>query len=71
MSLTDETGTEYEPSTVPNVFIDHYSTITDKLKSEIQTSQQNPESYLKNKAQQSFFMTPITYKEVEVVIEDL
>ena len=71
MSLSDETGTEYEPSTVPNVFIDHYSTIADKLKSEIPTSQQNPESYLKNKAQQSFFMTPINYKEVEDVIDDL
>ena len=64
VSLSDESGNEYEQSTVPSVFINHYSTIADKLIKDIPTSQQNPENYLKNKARQSFIMTPINYKEV-------
>ena len=56
---------------IPSVFINHYSTIADKLIKDIPNSQQNPEKYLRNKVQQSFFITPINYKEVDDVIDDL
>ena len=44
ISLSDESNNEYEESTIPSVFINHYSTIADKLKSGIPPSQQNPEN---------------------------
>ena len=71
ISLTDETDQEYEESSIPSVFIEYYSTIASKLKTNIQPSQQTPDKYLKNKVEQSFFMTPISHKEVEDVINEL
>ena len=71
ISLTDETDKEYEESSIPNAFIEYYSTIASKLKTNIQPSQQTPDKYLKNKVEQSFFMTPISHKEVEDVINEL
>ena len=71
ISLTDETDQEYEESSIPSVFIEYYSTIASKLQTNIQPSQQTPDKYLTNKVKQSFFMIPISHKEVEDVINEL
>ena len=50
---------------VPNYFCSYFTTIADKLVSEIPKSNIEPQVYLKNKITKSFLMTPINNEDIE------
>ena len=71
VSLSDEDGNYLNESTIPSKFVDHYTSIASQLTSKIPPSRADASTYLSNRVQQSFFLTPITTNEVSSVIDDL
>ena len=52
-------------------FVEHYTSIASQLTSKIPPSREDASTYLKNRVQQSFFLTPITPNEVSKIIDNL
>ena len=71
ISLSDDEGKYYEDSAIPNKFIDYYSNIASQLTSKIAPTQKDAASYLKNRVQNSFLLTPVCPEEVSNIIDDL
>ena len=71
VSLTDEDGNYHEEHTIPSKFIEHFSSIPNKLASKIPPTQKNAASYLNNRVQQSFFISPIIPTDINPIIVDL
>ena len=69
--ITDEHGTYYEEPKIPSEFIDHITSITDKLTSNIPPALHNADHYLKNRVNQSFRAYQIEPREVNSIIDDL
>ena len=67
----ENTGNEVNDSEVPNNFINYFTTIAEKITSQIPNSPSNVSGYLKNRVQSSFFFSPCTPSEISKVIEDL
>ena len=56
---------------IPNKFCDYFTSIAEKLVSDIPVSQTNHASYLRNRIPNSFFITPINNEEIGNAISDL
>ena len=56
---------------IPNKFCDYFTSIAEKLVSDIPVSQTNHASYLRNRVPNSFFITPINIEEIGNAISDL
>ena len=65
ISISDKsTGKEINDSDVPKKFIDYFTTIAEKLTSQMPSVPTNVSSYLRNRVQGSFFFTPCESNEV-------
>ena len=71
ITLSDDEGKYYDNSSVPSKFIDYYSNIASQLTSKIAPTQKDAASYLTNRVQNSFLLTPVSPKEVSDIIDDL
>ena len=69
--LTDDEGKKHNESQIPNTFIDFFTNVAQKLSSKLPQSQTTAESYLKNRINKTFTLSPICPAEVDTVIEDL
>ena len=56
---------------IPNKFCNYFTSIAEKLVSEIPVGQCNPVSFLRNRNTNSFFVSPITTNEIGNAISDL
>ena len=66
-----ENNIDVEERNIPSKFCDYFTTIADKLVSELPTSNVDPKSYLKNRITKSFLMSPIFNDEIEKSIVEL
>ena len=64
-------GNQVSDADIPGKFVDYYANIAEKLTTEIPKTQSNTTSYLKNRINHNFQMTPISPIEVNTVIDDL
>ena len=72
ISISDKnTGAEVKDSDVPDHFIDYFTTIAEKLTSEMPNSSSNVSTYLRNRVQSSFFFSPCKSSEISKAITDL
>ena len=71
ISLTDDDNNDIIDSEIPNKYIDYYTSIANKLTSNIPPTQRDAASYLQDRIPQNFTMTPICPNEVSTVIDDL
>ena len=72
ISISDKiTGNEINDSEVPNQFIDYFTTIAEKLTSQMPNVSTNVSTYLKNRVQNSFFFAPSTPLEISKAISNL
>ena len=69
--LSDDDGNHCDESKIPSEFIQHYASVPQQLASKIPTSEKNASSYLSDRVKQSFFMSPITPEEINLIIADL
>ena len=69
--ISDDHGNYIEEPNIPSEFIDHITSITDTLASNIPPSIHNAEHYLKNRVNQSFRAYQIEPGEVNSIIDDL
>ena len=69
--ITDENEKNYEENEIPSKFIEYYTSIARELAAKIPHTDQSATSYLRNKANHTFQMSPISPVEVESVIENL
>ena len=67
----NENNNIVEQADVPNKFCNYFTTIADEIVSQIPISDVNPESFLKDRELNSFFMIPITNDETEKSIMEL
>ena len=58
-------------SETPNKFNNYFSNIPQELVSNIQTVDNNFNNYIKNRISNSFYMSNISYKEIDDAIEEL
>ena len=71
ISLSDDAGKKYNESDIPNTFIDFFTNVAQKLSSKIPQSQTTAESFLNNRINNTFTVSPICPAEVDTVIEEL
>ena len=71
MTLNDEDSNNQDESKIINHFINHFTSIAEQLSSKIPHTQRDAKSYLNNRVQLTFFLTPITPNEINTVINDL
>ena len=69
--ITNENGNNYEESEIPSKFIEYYTSIADELTAKIPHINRSATSYLGNRINHTFQMSPISPIEVESVIENL
>ena len=65
------TGDKIIESEVPNNFIDYFTTIAEKLTSQMPNVSTNASSYLRNRVQNSFFFAPCNTEEISKAISNL
>ena len=63
-----KTKKNYEENEIPSKFIEHYTSIAQELTAKIPLTAQSETSYLRNKTNHTFQMSPISPVEVESVI---
>ena len=71
VSISDESGNQVKDSEVPGNFIDYFTTIADKLTSQIPKTPTSASSYLHNRVNNSFFFSPCDHSEILKAIKDL
>ena len=69
--LSDEEGNKYSENEIPSKFIDYYTSIADKLTADIPTSQNDAASFLRNRMELDFQMSPISPIEVDTIIDEM
>ena len=69
--LVDDDNNNVEETDIPNKFIDYYSNISNSLINNIPSTQRNAASYLQNRIDKTFKMTPICPIEVSTIIDNL
>ena len=69
--ITDENGKKCADNEIPNKFIEYYTSIAEKLTSEIPQTNCNATSYLGNRISHNFQISPISPVEVDTVIDNL
>ena len=69
--LSDDEGNKYSENEIPSKFLDYYTSIADKLTAEIPTSQSDAASYLTNRMELDFQMSPISPIEVDTIIDEM
>ena len=69
--LSDDDGNYCDDSKTPSEFIQHFASIPQQLASKIPPTERIASSYLNDRVQQSFFMSPITPEEINLIIADL
>ena len=69
--LVDDDNNNIEETDIPNKFIDYYSNISNSLITNIPSTQRNAASYLQNRIDKTFKMTPICPIEVSTIIDNL
>ena len=71
VSLTDDEGKKQSESVIPDKFSDYFTNIANQLTSQIPPSQYTAESFLQNRIQNNFVISPISPIEVNSIIDDL
>ena len=69
--IINEGNIELPKNHVPDKFINYFTSIADRLISNLPQTNSNASSYLRNRTENSFFMYPIVKKEIEYAINDL
>ena len=69
--VLNENNEKIDESNIPSKFCTYFTTIADKLVSEIPNSDVEPKTYLNNRIMSSFLMSPIFNDEIEKAIVDL
>ena len=70
ISLTDN-GDTINENVIPNTFCNYFTSIAEELVSDIPDGQSNPVSFMKNRINNSFFISPISTQEIGNAISDL
>ena len=71
VSICDDNGNQVTDSEVPNNFVNYFTTIADKLTSQIPNTQTHFSSYLGNRINNSFFFAPSDSSDILKVIGNL
>ena len=71
ISLTDDDGKTHEESKVADTFINYFTNIAQKLSTQVPKTQSTAASFLKNRIDNTFTISPISPIEVDTVIDDL
>lgn len=71
VSICDDNGNQVTDSEVPTNFVNYFTTIADKLTSQIPNTQTHFSSYLRNRINNSFFFAPSNSTDTLEVIENL
>ena len=71
VSISNDNGEEFSDSEIPTKFIEYFTTIADKLTSQIPNTQTKAESYLRDRINNSFYFAPSDPSEILKVIGDL
>ena len=72
ITISDKTtGEEINDSDVPNQFIDYFTTIAEKLTSQMPNVSTNASAYLQKRVQNSFFFAPCTSLDIFKAISNL
>ncbi|CAL4106451.1 unnamed protein product, partial [Meganyctiphanes norvegica] len=71
VSITDDEGKSLNDSVVPGNFIDYFTNIAKELTSQISQSQYTAASFLQDRIQHNFIISPISPIEVNSIIDEL
>ena len=71
ISLTDDDGLSIDESQIPSKFIDHYTTIAQKLACKVPDTPTDYTSHLKDKIEKTFALFPVIPNEINPTIDNL
>ena len=71
ISLNDHEGNEYKDNEIPSKFINYFTSIAKKMTENITRMKNSPKSYLLNRSEDDFYMTPVCPNEVNLAIDGL
>ena len=71
ISLTDDDGLSIDESHIPSKFIDHYTTIAQKLACKVPDTPSDYTSHLKDRIEKTFALFPVIPNEINPIIDNL